>query len=543
MVSLLLPVIYLAFISLGLPDALLGAAWPSMYPQLGAGVSWAGGVSMIISVGTIVSSLASDWLNNKLGTGRVTALSVATTAVALFGFSTCTQFWQLCLWAMPYGLGAGSVDAALNNYVALHYESRHMSWLHCMWGIGAAGGPVIMGWALAGSTWQNGYHIVSVLQFVLTALLLFSLPLWQTPADAGAGEEFTPEHRTISELLKVPGVPEVMLCFAFYSGVEGIAGMWAASYCTLTRGLDAMTAASWASLFYVGITVGRFFSGFLTMKFNDQQMIRMGQLLNAVGIVLILLPFGNALLPVGLVVAGLGCAPIYPSIIHETPSNFGKNLSMSMTGLQMAAAYTGSTLLSPFFGVLAQNITMKLYPFVLLLMLVLMTVFPSSCTERRLQNGQEMPEAEPPFDKGGFFVFPPLLLFPTLSCIIKAKEEVSLCKNAACAADGSSMAGVRTVVCPSRRSTATPCGARVPTITASTARMFPTACGPRAIAPRWKATTTRNAPPMYMRAAQTATMHRAPRCARPGWSTTSRHPPDADAVPMSRGLSSLWRCF
>ena len=171
MVSLLLPVIYLAFISLGLPDALLGAAWPSMYPQLGAGVSWAGGVSMIISVGTIVSSLASDWLNNKLGTGRVTALSVATTAVALFGFSTCTQFWQLCLWAIPYGLGAGSVDAALNNYVALHYESRHMSWLHCMWGIGAAGGPVIMGWALAGSTWQNGYRTVSVLQFVLTALL------------------------------------------------------------------------------------------------------------------------------------------------------------------------------------------------------------------------------------------------------------------------------------------------------------------------------------------------------------------------------------
>ena len=212
-----------------------------------------------------------------------------------------------------------------------------------------------------GSLWKN--------------ILLFSLPLWQTPADAGAGEEFTPEHRTISELLKVPGVPEVMLCFAFYSGVEGIAGMWAASYCTLTRGLDAMTAASWASLFYVGITVGRFFSGFLTMKFNDQQMIRMGQLLNAVGIVLILLPFGNALLPVGLVVAGLGCAPIYPSIIHETPSNFGKNLSMSMTGLQMAAAYTGSTLLSPLFGVLAQNITMKLYPFVLLLMLVLMTVF------------------------------------------------------------------------------------------------------------------------------------------------------------------------
>lgn len=374
MVSLLLPIIYLAFISLGLPDALLGAAWPSMYPQLGAGVAWAGGVSMIISAGTIVSSLASERLNTRLGTGRVTALSVATTAVALFGFSTCTQFWQLCLWAIPYGLGAGSVDAALNNYVALHYESRHMSWLHCMWGIGAAGGPVIMGWALAGSTWQNGYRIISILQIVLTAVLIFSLPLWQTPTDAGAGEDFTPEHRTLPQLMKVPGVPEVMCCFALYSGVETVAGMWAASYCTLVRGLDAATAASWASLFYLGITVGRFLSGFLTMKFNDHQMIRMGQVLIAVGIALVFLPAGNTCLRAGLVTIGLGCAPIYPCIIHETHANFGKSLSMAMTGIQMAAAYTGTTLLSPLFGVLAQNITMQLYPWALLVMLLLMVV-------------------------------------------------------------------------------------------------------------------------------------------------------------------------
>ena len=374
MVSLLLPIIYLAFISLGLPDALLGAAWPTMYPQLGAGVAWAGGVSMIISAGTIVSSLASERLNTRLGTGRVTALSVATTAVALFGFSICTQFWQLCLWAIPYGLGAGSVDAALNNYVALHYESRHMSWLHCMWGIGAAGGPVIMGWALAGSTWQNGYRMISILQIVLTAVLIFSLPLWQTPADAGAGEDFTPEHRTLPQLMKAPGVPEVMCCFALYSGVETVTGMWAASYCTLVRGLDAATAASWASLFYLGITVGRFLSGFLTMKFNDHQMIRMGQVLIAVGIALVFLPAGNTCLRAGLVTIGLGCAPIYPCIIHETPANFGKNLSMAMTGIQMAAAYVGVTLLSPFFGVLAQNITMQLYPWALLVMLLLMVV-------------------------------------------------------------------------------------------------------------------------------------------------------------------------
>ncbi len=206
-----------------------------------------------------------------------------------------------------------------------------------------------------------------------TAVLLFSLPLWQTPADAGAGEDFTPEHRTFPQLMKVPGVPEVMCCFALYSGVETVTGMWAASYCTLVRGLDATTAASWASLFYLGITGGRFLSGFLTMRFTDHQMIRLGQTLIAVGIALLLLP-GSAALPVGLVVIGLGCAPIYPCIIHETPSNFGRSLSMSMTGIQMAAAYTGSTFLSPLFGVLAQNITMQLYPWALLAMLVLMFI-------------------------------------------------------------------------------------------------------------------------------------------------------------------------
>ncbi len=371
MVSFLLPIIYLAFISLGLPDALLGAAWPSMYPQLGAEVSWAGGVSMIIAVGTVVSSLASDRLNSRLGTGRVTAISVGLTAVALFGFSLCTAYWQLCLWAIPYGLGAGSVDAALNNYVALHYESRHMSWLHCMWGLGASAGPVIMGYALARSSWQGGYRIISVLQVVLTAVLVFSLPLWKRPADAPGGVE--PVHRTFGQLMQIPGVKEVMICFACYSAVEATAGMWAASYCTLQRGIDAETAAGWASLFYIGITVGRFFSGFITMKLNDRQMIRLGQGVIAVGIALILLPLGNGVLFAGLILVGLGCAPIYPSIIHETPLNFGREVSMAMTGIQMAAAYTGTVLLPPLFGVLAQHVSMGLFPLFLLAALVCMT--------------------------------------------------------------------------------------------------------------------------------------------------------------------------
>ena len=380
MASLLLPVIYLAFISLGLPDALLGSAWPSMYTELGASLSWAGIVSMIISVGTIVSALCSERLNLRLGTGGVTFLSVMLTAVALLGFSLSTSFWQLCLWAVPYGLGAGSVDAALNNYVALHYESRHMSWLHCMWGVGASIGPVIMGRALAGGTWQGGYRTIALLQFALTAVLLLSLRLWKRPQANVEGADFKPHP--IPELLRRPGVPQVLLCFFCYSALEATAGMWAASYCTLVRGIDAETAARWASLFYVGITVGRGVCGFLTMKISDQNMIRLGQPLIAAGVVLILAPLGQGTLFAGLITVGLGCAPIYPSIIHETPVNFGRDVSMSMTGLQMATAYVGSCLMPPLFGLLAQYVTPTLYPWFLAVILALMFVMAESLHRR-----------------------------------------------------------------------------------------------------------------------------------------------------------------
>ena len=380
MASLLLPVIYLAFISLGLPDALLGSAWPSMYTELGASLSWAGIVSMIISVGTIVSALCSERLNLRLGTGGVTFLSVMLTAVALLGFSLSTSFWQLCLWAVPYGLGAGSVDAALNNYVALHYESRHMSWLHCMWGVGASIGPVIMGRALAGGTWQGGYRTIALLQFALTAVLLLSLRLWKRPQANVEGADFKPHP--IPELLRRPGVPQVLLCFFCYCALEATAGMWAASYCTLVRGIDAETAARWASLFYVGITVGRGVCGFLTMKISDQNMIRLGQPLIAAGVVLILAPLGQGTLFAGLITVGLGCAPIYPSIIHETPVNFGRDVSMSMTGLQMATAYVGSCLMPPLFGLLAQYVTPTLYPWFLAVILALMFVMAESLHRR-----------------------------------------------------------------------------------------------------------------------------------------------------------------
>ena len=382
MASLLLPVIYLAFISLGLPDSLLGSAWPSMVGQLGADLSWAGIVSMIISAGTIVSSLCSERLNARLGTGGVTAVSVLLTAAALFGFSTCTRFWQLCVWAVPYGLGAGSVDSALNAYVSLHYKSRHMSWLHCMWGVGASVGPVIMGRALAGGSWQGGYRIISLIQFGLTAVLLLSLPLWKRPEKTPEGADYTPEHRTLPQLLRMPGVPQVLLCFFCYCALESTAGMWAASYCTLVRGIDAGTAAGWASTFYLGITIGRGVCGFLTIKINDQNMIRLGQVLIALGVVLVLLPAGQGVLFAGLVTIGLGCAPIYPSIIHETPANFGREVSLAMTGIQMAFAYVGSCLMPPLFGLLAQYVTPALYPWFLAALLALMFAMAESLHRR-----------------------------------------------------------------------------------------------------------------------------------------------------------------
>lgn len=382
MFQVLLAVIYLSFISLGLPDALLGSAWPSMYTQFGVSYSVAGCVSMIIAVGTIFSSLQSDRLTRALGTGKVTAISVAMTAAALFGFSTCTSFPMLCLWAIPYGLGAGSVDASLNNYVALHYTSRDMSWLHCMWGIGASVGPYIMGFALTnGMGWPMGYRIVGILQVCLTAVLVFSLPLWKGRGEAlpnadSAAEQSAEPSRPLSipEVLRIPGAKEIFMAFFCYCAVEQTALLWGCSYLTLHNGMDAAAAASWASLFTLGITFGRGVNGFLAMRLNDTQLIRLGQGIVAAGALLILLGLGGWGAPIGLVLLGLGCAPIYPCIIHSTPDHFGAERSQAVIGMQMAFAYLGTCLMPPLFGVIANRISIGLFPAYLLFFLVLMVV-------------------------------------------------------------------------------------------------------------------------------------------------------------------------
>lgn len=428
----LLPIIYLAFISLGLPDSAIGSAWPTMAPSLGAGISWVGVVTMIISAGTIVSSLMSVRVVERFGTGRVTVMSVVLTAAALMGFSQSQAFWQLCLWAAPYGLGAGAVDAALNAFVAVHYESQHMSWLHCMWGVGASGGPMVMAQCLERSTWSLGFLVLGGIQVGIALVLTLSLPLWRdrklprvsgrragqeaasgaapeaalphgeaghgagarvlsgATAAPGAGEvsgaaaagaggtsdgagEKLPARRTRAQLLRVPGVKAVLVSFFCYSAFEATCGNWAATFCALARGIDAQTAASWAALFYMGITAGRAVSGFISLKVNDRNMIRLGQALIALALVCVLMP-GDTALFAGLVLLGCGCAPIYPSTIHATPARFGEELALELTGMQMAFAYIGSLAMSPLFGVFAQFFGTWLYPWYLVVFLVGMTV-------------------------------------------------------------------------------------------------------------------------------------------------------------------------
>ncbi len=373
MYSLLLAIIYLAFISLGLPDSLLGAGWPVMHTELSVPLSYAGVISMIIAGCTIISSLFTDRLTRKLGTGLVTALSIGCTAVALFGFSVSKTFFVMCLWSVPYGLGAGAVDAALNNFVALHYSSRHMSWLHASWGVGVSISPYIMGYCLAENHgWYMGYKSVAIIQIVLTFIMFATLKIWRAPKTEDV-EEVTPNPLTIKQSLKIKGVPSVLIAFFAFCAFEGIAWLWASSYMVEHRGVDAETAARFAALFFLGQTAGRFANGFIADKFGDRKMIRIGGIIMLAGTVMILLPVSaNWVALSGLVVIGLGAAPVYPCIIHSTPDNFGKENSQSLVGIQMASAYCGTTFMPPLFGLAAEHISMALFPLFLAAFAVLM---------------------------------------------------------------------------------------------------------------------------------------------------------------------------
>lgn len=380
MYSLLLAIIYVAFVSLGLPDSLIGAGWPVMQRDLGVPVAFAGIVTMIIAGGTIFSSLASERVTRRFGAGAVTAVSVALTAAALVGFSASDAFWMLCLWAIPYGLGAGAVDAALNNYVALHYAARHMNWLHGCWGLGASISPFIMSYALtAGLGWSSAYLVIGILQVVLTAVLLASLPLWGrvNPVRPAPDEDAEPAgkhsaHVPLGRAVRIPGVVSILTAFFAYCALESTAILWASTYLVSERGVPAAAAAAFASLYLLGVTAGRFLAGFFADRVGDRALIRGGFLAVGVGAVMLALPVPTDVLAlVGLVVAGLGSAPIYPAIIHSTPVNFGRRNSQAIIGIQMASAYTGSTLAPPLLGAVAALTGLWILPLFLGLLAVL----------------------------------------------------------------------------------------------------------------------------------------------------------------------------
>ena len=376
MFSLLLFIIYLSFISLGLPDAVLGAAWPIIHEEFGVPISFSGSIYMLISCCTILSSLKSESLRLRFGTGKITAFSVLLTAVAIFGFSISPSLFVMLFFAIPYGLGAGSVDAALNHYVAVHYSGRSMNWLHCMWGIGAALGPYILGFVLQrGESWRSGYLVLSMIQATLTIILFLSLGLWGKEEKKEKTEE-KKAPMSFRQILSITGAKECLVSFFLYCAIEQTLGLWSGSFMVYSLKIEAKLAASFVALFYFGITFGRFLAGILAAKWKDEALILGGCGILFLGLVLLfcsMVPsqevklFGmelrQLLVICALLLSGLGCAPIYPAIIHSTPRNFGAENTSALIGKQMAAAYIGSMSFPPFFGVLAKIFGTGLFPF------------------------------------------------------------------------------------------------------------------------------------------------------------------------------------
>lgn len=370
MSGLLIAIIYLAFISLGLPDSLLGSAWPEMYQQMNVPSSFASILTMIISSGTVISSLLSNFISKKLKTGWIVVLSTALIILGLIGFSISSSFWILCLFAIPYGLGAGSVDACLNNYVALHYSSRHMSWLHCFWGIGTIISPYLMSYALTNSLgWNTGYLLVAVIQIVVLIVLILGLPLWKKE-----NKEINVIHNENKKqsIFKIKGVIFILFAFLCYCAAESTVMLWTSTYLFQTKGISEEIAASYGSLVFIGLTLGRFISGFVSNYFKDKKMIRMGLLISLIGMILLMIPVENIIVSIiGFIIIGFGFGPVYPSIIHSTPINFGEENSQSIIGIEMAFAYMGSTFVAPLFGLITNFVDIKILPFYLLIFIVL----------------------------------------------------------------------------------------------------------------------------------------------------------------------------
>lgn len=364
----LLVIIYIAFISLGLPDAILGVAWPEMMLEFGVPLDSTGLIFIVGTFSTILSSLASGFLIKKLGTSGITLISVFLTATALIGISYIPSFYWAILLALPLGFGAGSIDTALNHYVSLHYKSHHMNWLHAFWGIGATLGPIIMSAYFAASySWRNGYFTLGIIQMVIFGIIVISLPLWKKQQDESLAN--IDEHNddlTYKDVIKTKGVLLTMAIFAIYCAVEFSIGQWGASYLVSVRTLLPSVAGTMIGTYYAGITIGRIASGFISFKFNNLQMVLFGIVLFISTSLLMLFNVPIYILYVGFFLQGVGLAPIFPALTHETPKRFGGDKSQYVIGLQMASAYVGASILPALFGMIARMTSLQIYPFYVL---------------------------------------------------------------------------------------------------------------------------------------------------------------------------------
>lgn len=374
MYSLLLAVIYLIFISLGLPDSLLGSGWPTMRVAFGVPSSYAGYVAMAISFMTIISALISPRIIRRFHTKWIVIVSIMLTVVGLLGFSFSTSYGMLYLFAVPYGLGAGSIDASVNHYVANYYSGSVMNFLHCFYGVGAVISPNIMALALSKAKWNEGYRWTAYIQLGILLICILSLPLWKK--NEGSVEAEEEEQAGIREALKVPGVALTLIAFFAYCSGEATCFLWTSSYFAGTKeGLSAGTIASFGSLIFGGLMFGRVISGFTSNKLGDRLLIRVGNAVELVGIVMVMLPIKHYLpAAIGFVVIGTGMGPVYPAVQHMAPANFGKRNSAAVIGLQMASAYVGSTFMPMVFGILQEHIGIAIMPFYLLIFIVVNTV-------------------------------------------------------------------------------------------------------------------------------------------------------------------------
>jgi fucose permease len=375
MVTFLLVIIYLAFLGLGLPDGLLGSSWSVLRLDIGATTEMAGYISLTVSFSTVISSLFASKLLYKFGTGKVTLGSILLTAIALTGISVSDAFIYLILLAIPLGLGAGCVDAALSNYVALHFKAKHMSWLHCFWGVGAMTGPIVMSfWLRNENNWRAGFVTISIMLTVLVLILLFTLSLWKIFEKEKTADGEEAKVVSNKEALQIPGVKMFMLTMLCYNGTEAAVSLWIATFLIESKGLSPASAAALSSIFFIGIIVGRLVSGFLSTFVSSKNLIRYGGIIGCVGFVILITPVPYPVMASALFIIGFGGAPVYPSIVHATPERFGEKASPSVIGLEMASAYVGATLTPLLVGLIANQFGMFLIPILLLFLFIIMFI-------------------------------------------------------------------------------------------------------------------------------------------------------------------------